>query len=49
MSRTAQAPTLLKDLQAQVKALTNDLRARSEQQDDPWAQQLRTEYEQTRE
>ncbi|MBU6244324.1 MAG: BREX-2 system adenine-specific DNA-methyltransferase PglX [Actinomycetales bacterium] len=48
MSRTAQAPTLLKDLQAQVKALTNDLRARSEQGDDAWAQQLRAEYEQAR-
>jgi len=48
MSRKAQAPSLLKELQAQVKAITNDLRARSEQQDDPWARQLRAEYEQAR-
>jgi hypothetical protein len=50
MSRgTPTGPTLVKDLQAQLKALTADLRNRSDQADDPWAQDLKAEYERARE
>jgi hypothetical protein len=50
MSRgTPTGPTLVKDLQAQLKSLTADLRNRSDQADDPWAQDLKAEYERARE
>lgn len=50
MSRgTTTGPTLVKDLQAQLKALTADLRTRSDQVDDPWAKDLKAEYERARE
>jgi hypothetical protein len=50
MSRgTPTGPTLVKDLQAQLKSLTTDLRNRSDQASDPWSQDLKTEYERARE
>ena len=50
MSRgTTTGPTLVKDLQAQLKALTADLRTRSDQADDPWASELKAEYDRARE
>ena len=49
MSRgTPVGPNLVKDLQGQLKMVTTDLRERSEQTDDPWAQQLRAEYDAAR-
>lgn len=50
MSRgTRTGPMLVKDLQAQLKALTADLRTRSDDASDPWAQDLKAEYERARE
>lgn len=50
MSRgTPTGPTLVKDLQAQLKSLTTDLRNRSDQAGDPWSQDLKAEYERARE
>lgn len=49
MSRgTPAGPTLVKDLQGQLKKVTTDLRERSDQSDDAWAQQLRAEYDAAR-
>jgi hypothetical protein len=49
MSRgTPAGPNLVKDLQGQLKKVTTDLRERSEQSDDQWAQQLRAEYDAAR-
>ena len=46
MSRgTPTGPKLVKDLQAQLKALTTDLRTRSDDAGDAWAQDLKAEYE----
>ena len=46
MSRgTPTGPTLVKDLQAQLKALTTDLRNRSDDASDSWSQDLKAEYE----
>lgn len=45
MSRRGAAPTLVSDLQAQVRALADDLRQRSDQADDAWAVSLRAEYD----
>ena len=42
------APNLVKAAQAQVKLLTEDLRDRSESTEDPWAKELRKEYDQAR-
>lgn len=50
MSRgIATGPTLVKDLQGQLKRITADLRTRSDQLGDPWAQELRGEYDRARE
>ena len=50
MSRgTPTGPKLVKDLQAQLKALTTDLRTRSDDAGDAWAQDLKAEYERARE
>ena len=50
MSRgTPTGPTLVKDLQAQLKALTTDLRNRSDDASDSWSQDLKAEYERARE
>lgn len=50
MSRgTPTGPTLVKDLQTQLKALTTDLRTRSDDAGDAWAQDLKGEYERARE
>jgi hypothetical protein len=48
MSKTTTTPNLVKDTQAQVKALTKDLRDRSELPEDAWAKELRTEYDKAR-
>lgn len=49
MSRgTPAGSNLVKDLQTQLKKVTADLRERSEQSDDAWAQQLRVEYDTAR-
>ena len=49
MSRgTPAGPNLVKDLQGQLKKVTTDLRERSEQSDDQWAQLLRAEYDAAR-
>jgi hypothetical protein len=42
------APNLVKAAQTQVKLLTEDLRDRSESPEDPWAKDLRNEYDQAR-
>ena len=49
MSKITTTPNLVKDTQAQVKALTKDLRDRSELPEDQWAKELRTEYDKARE
>ena len=50
MSRgTPTGPTLVKDLQVQLKVLTKDLRERSDELDDLWAKDLKAEYEKARE
>lgn len=46
--RTSDEPNLVKDLQAQLKKLTADLRQRSDDPNDAWAQELKAEYEQAR-
>jgi len=49
MSRgTPAGPNLVKDLQGELKKITTDLRERSEQSDDQWAEQLRAEYDAAR-
>ena len=49
MSRgTPTGPNMVKDLQGQLKKIVSDLRERSEQPEDAWAQQLRGEYDAAR-
>lgn len=50
MTRGTQAgPSLVKDLQGQVKKLVADLRERSDNPQDEWGTQLKAEYEKARE